>query len=58
VVSGVGILKDLLDAVQVHDSTFARVPSWGPPPPTEQRSVSAVHTYPGIAFIRKAAAPA
>ena len=52
-ISGVGLLKDLIDAVQVQDDTFVRHPEWGVRPPADYSTVQEVHAYPGIAFIKK-----
>jgi hypothetical protein len=52
-VTGVGLLKELVEAAQVYDSTFVREPSWGRRPDPIWPSVHEVHIYPGIAFIRK-----
>lgn len=51
--TGIGLVRTLADAVQVHDGTFEKYPGWGVPPSTEFPMVSEVHIHPGIAFIRK-----
>ena len=51
--TGIGLVRTLVDAVQIHDGTFVTYPGWGGPPETEFPAVSEVHIYPGIAFVRK-----
>jgi cephalosporin hydroxylase len=51
VVSGVGVVKELVDSVQDADQTFDRRPELGGRPSvTIQEPVAALHVYPGIAF--------
>jgi len=51
--TGVGLLRELVDSVQVNDPTFDVHPEWGARPPVDFSEVQAMHVYPGIAFIQK-----
>jgi hypothetical protein len=52
--TAVGLAKDLLDAVQAQDDTFAERPDRGAPPEVIDSDVAQLHVYPGIFFIVKA----
>lgn len=51
--SAVGLLRELVDSVQAHDSTFVRHPGWGTRSAPQHPDVHALHVYPGIAFVVK-----
>lgn len=51
--TGVGLLSDLIDAVQARDPTFHRRPSWGDGPTCDALGAAELHIYPGIAFLVK-----
>lgn len=52
--TAVGLVKELIDAVQAHDSAHTLAGPDGHLPSTSRTDVAAVHVYPGIAFIIKA----
>lgn len=51
--SAVGLLRELVDSVQAHDSTFVRHPAWGTRSAPQHPDVQSLHVYPGIAFVVK-----
>lgn len=52
--TAIGLVKELVDAVQARDSAHTVAGSDGHLPSTSRTDVAAVHVYPGIAFIIKA----
>jgi hypothetical protein len=53
--SGIGFIRHLVDSVQARDPYFGLRPELGPAPPADISGIGAIHIYPGIAFVEKAA---
>jgi hypothetical protein len=53
-ITGIGLVKAGVDAVESRDPIFSVYPDWGNAPALPRSDVAAVHCYPGIAFFQKA----
>jgi hypothetical protein len=52
-ISGIGLIRDLIDAVQQNAPVYRVMPEAGDPPPSEFSGVRAVHVYPDMVVIEK-----